>query len=251
MERIEINEELKNLLGNAVELMPKFKKKNYDELFEGLKVKYQSVLWGIQTCYREGGEDIASISEFSMAFANKAQEDFQGLSKRAASYKLTDYNMAMVSLVIPLVTSLNDEMLETFADLCIENWNTEFKTSIQKSSKGDIQGGFRNGLCYITTAVCQSQNKADDCYELSLLRNFRDDYLIHASNEGGALVREYYNIAPTIVKHINRLSNAAEVYQSIWEKYLKSCIELIEANKKEECKDLYIKMVKTLKDKFF
>ena len=60
----------------------------------------------------------------------------------------------------------------------------------------DIAGGFRKGFCYITTAVCESQNKPDDCYEPSDAQAFRDGYLMQTEEEA---YRRNNGIAPRIV----------------------------------------------------
>lgn len=106
-----------------------------------------------------------------------------------------------------------------------------------------------NSNCFITTAVCDSFGKADDCYELTMFRNFRDNWLINQS-DGKALIDEYYSIAPTIVKKINNLNNAGQIYKSIWNEYLKPCLEFIEIGDNKKCKQLYIDMVTTLKKRF-
>ena len=38
----------------------------------------------------------------------------------------------------------------------------------------------RGIFCYITTAVCRSMDKADNCYELTTLREYRDGYLLRS-----------------------------------------------------------------------
>jgi hypothetical protein len=98
--------------------------------------------------------------------------------------------------------------------------------------------------------VCESQHKSDDCYELSLFRTFRDDYLLR-SDEGEALVQEYYDVAPTIVKHIGRQQDAASIYENIWQQYLSPCIRLIESDENEKCVELYKQMVYNLKEMYF
>lgn len=102
---------------------------------------------------------------------------------------------------------------------------------------------------YITTAACESQGKADDCYELELLRSYRDEYLMN-TEDGEALVKEYYNIAPTIVNRIGRQENKAEIYAGIWDTYLTDCIHLIEEKENEACQKRYMDMVYDLKQKY-
>lgn len=103
--------------------------------------------------------------------------------------------------------------------------------------------------CYITTAVCNSFGKADDCYELVMLRNFRDFYLLKTEC-GEQLVKEYYCMAPKIVKKIDQLPERDNIYLEIWETYLQHCIKFIQTNELEACKNLYVKMVKQLENTF-
>lgn len=107
----------------------------------------------------------------------------------------------------------------------------------------------RPSLCFITTAVCDSFGKADDCYELTAFRNFRDKWLVNQS-DGKNLISEYYNIAPKIVEKINSLANSAEVYKNIWNDYLSKCLNFIESGENSKCKKIYVEMVNTLKEKF-
>lgn len=55
--------------------------------------------------------------------------------------------------------------------------------------------------CFLTTACCRTLGLADDCYELSTLRHFRDAVL--ARQPGGAsVIAEYYRIAPDICRSL-------------------------------------------------
>ena len=103
--------------------------------------------------------------------------------------------------------------------------------------------------CFITTAVCLSFGKADDCYELMTFRRFRDTWLINQP-DGKNLIAEYYAIAPTIVDGIKRLANPLQLYQKLWNNFLMPCLENIERGKFSECKKIYIDMVKQLKEIF-
>ena len=107
----------------------------------------------------------------------------------------------------------------------------------------------RPSLCFITTAVCDSFGKADDCYELTAFRNFRDNWIVNQS-DGKNLIAEYYDVAPKIVEKINSLSNSAEIYKNIWRDYLSACLKFIEVGENSKCKRIYIDMVNTLKEKF-
>jgi len=106
-----------------------------------------------------------------------------------------------------------------------------------------------DSFCFITTAVCESFAKPDDCPELTAFRDFRDNWL--AKQPGGKdLINRYYRTAPTIVASINKSPNPAAVYAGIRNDYLLGCLRLIENRRFEECKNLYIKMVNDLEKKW-
>ena len=100
--------------------------------------------------------------------------------------------------------------------------------------------------CFITTAVCDSFNKPDDCFELTTFRNFRDNWLALQS-DGKILIEEYYKIAPQIVANIDKLTNANEIYKKLWCDWLAPCLEFIKVGDNVACKDKYVEMVNRLK----
>lgn len=102
-----------------------------------------------------------------------------------------------------------------------------------------------DSMCFITTAVCGSFHKPDDCYELTMFRSFRDNWLLYQP-DGEALVHEYYDIAPKIVAKINKNPMHASIFETIWNTYLRKCLSFIEEKKYEKCRNLYVKMVRTL-----
>jgi hypothetical protein len=99
--------------------------------------------------------------------------------------------------------------------------------------------------CFITTAVCGSFGKSDDCRELTAFRDFRDNWLAKQP-DGQALINEYYRIAPAIVAAIERRTNRDAVYRGIWDTYLADCMRLIENHEFAACKQRYIEMVEEL-----
>lgn len=106
-----------------------------------------------------------------------------------------------------------------------------------------------SGGCFITTAVCESFSKPDDCFELTTLRKFRDTWLTNQP-DGKSLIAEYYSIAPAIVNKINNLAESNQVYEYLWHKYLSPCLNLIKQGENMACKQLYVEMIKALKKKF-
>ncbi len=122
------------------------------------------------------------------------------------------------------------------ADQGVEEAKEKLESFGKKSSSG----------CFITTAVCQTFGKPDDCYELTMFRRFRDMWL--SKQPGGkSLISEYYAVAPAIVENIDGSADAEHVYQKIWELYLNPCLHYLENEQYEDCKNLYVDMVTRLK----
>jgi hypothetical protein len=194
------------------------------------------------------GETMQEIAEALLA---RVEQDLSGKKSRKRDELLMDYNLSMVVFVFPALLENNEKSGRAWIDELIATWKKHFpKTELKAATHKEINAGFRYRFCYITTAVCESRNKPNDCYELSLFRSFRDDYLLK-SDEGAAMVEEYYDIAPTIVKHIGKRKDQAAIYENIWQQYLSPCVRLIESDEKEKCVELYKQMVYNLKEMYF
>ena len=116
--------------------------------------------------------------------------------------------------------------------------------AVWDNTVGKIFGGGGGG-CYITTAICEEFGKADDCYELTAFRKFRDNWL-KQQPDGEMLITRYYKTAPQIVDLINKQPNRTAIYQFINENYLSKCLLYIENGENEKCKNLYIEMMEYL-----
>ena len=102
------------------------------------------------------------------------------------------------------------------------NWDHDGHASITRTTEGEKK--HTDTTCYITTACMRhfKGNFDDNCYELSLLRWFRDNYV---SEEDIAL---YYELAPTIVETINEDENANSIYENIYNNVISYCVTKIE-----------------------
>ena len=242
---------LNDLFDQIIPISGDFNKKTYADSFKNAYEKYKSLFTEIaQEC--ENSEDRQEeIEEIAAVLPDRMREVLdQESSKRKKENVLMKYNLGMVTYVIPMFRYDRMDACEEIVDCMIERWNDhDLELKISKSEFEQIQGGFKSRLCYITTAVCASLGKPDDCYELNLMRRYRDEYLVNQKG-GEEIVAEYYDIAPTIVKRIDRSPDASEIYADIWEKYLKPCVRLIEAGEQEECRELYTKMVRSLEKKY-
>ena len=106
-----------------------------------------------------------------------------------------------------------------------------------------------SGGCFITTAVCSTLDKGDDCAELTSFRQFRDGWL--TNDDGGqALIEEYYQIAPQIVAAIDTQATSNDIYAGIWEAYLQPAFTALQASDNQSAKDIYVNMVRDLQETY-
>jgi len=122
-----------------------------------------------------------------------------------------------------------------------QNTASSNQASVQASSNS---GG--GGLCFITTAICESEGKADDCRELMILRKFRDEFMI-TDSERKKLVEEYYIIAPIIVRQIKRMKNSNKMFEMLRDEFILPCIMFIEKGCNDCAMNRYRAMVLTCK----
>lgn len=244
---------LEDMLLQAGNPLDSFKRNLYPEAFQAYLRKYIDVIDAVEQVYVGGegeGYDEEWLDKLADYLVKQADESLQAIPKKGKrNEQLINYNMTLAVYTLPAILEQKGQSAEPLTDRIVEKWNAHFKTSIGKSSYEKIEEGFHRKFCYITTAVCESQGKADDCYELELLRGYRDHYLL-STPEGAALVKEYYNIAPTIVSRIARSENPGQVYENIWQNYLVPCVNLIEAGKPQECQEQYMAMVYELKGRY-
>lgn len=250
----EYSMEIKTLQSELEELyrltmVYEFHKATYEQHIESLKEKYALLLQETARACDRSEDAMEAVAGHIPQYV--FQELQRETSRRKRDIKALDHKMNMVSFFVPLMGEMPSENAKAVTGRMVEFWNAKMpEYKIGHSDYDGIRGGFRKGVfCYITTAVCESLDKPDDCYELTMLRKYRDEYLM-SSESGKEIVEEYYNIAPTIVKRISRQENAGEIYRGIWEDYLNPCIRMIEENRKEECKGRYIEMVRKLEKEY-
>lgn len=245
-------EGMPKLLDSCKDPMAAFKKKVYPSEFKRLYQENFETLDAIEKGYNSVMDNEQFITNMAEALVEHAAEKFKAAgSRRKQDTLMMDLNMSMAILVFPIILQYKGNSSQPLVDKLLEGWKREFpKSEIQAADYEFIEKGFHRKWCYITTAVCESFSKADDCYELMLLRDYRDQYLASLP-DGDAMIREYYDVAPSIVKHINHREDSAEIYHGIWDSYLQPCISMIERGELSECKDLYKEMVYTLKDSYF
>ena len=110
--------------------------------------------------------------------------------------------------------------------------------------KSDTSSG--SGGCYLTSACMKYfQEKFDDnCYELTVLRWFRDNFV---SKED---IEHYYEVAPVIVETINKEEKSGIIYDYIYDNIVNYCVEQIEHGNYDKAYSRYKSSVLTLEEQF-
>lgn len=249
-----ISGQLKEMLFATEHPLDYFNREHYADNFTDYCEKFHPVFQDLERSFDTAEDKEVFLSDIAETFAaDMEQKLFAIPKKRNRERSLGDYNMSLVVFLFPafLAQGQGMEGCSRFPQILADQWKKHFPSAnLSPASFETINSGFKTSFCYITTAVCESLHKPDDCYELSLLRGYRDTYLVEQPG-GQDLIREYYDVAPTIVKHINRRSDRADIYDQIWKQYLQPCIHLIEEGKDDICREVYQTMVYDLKESYF
>ena len=103
-----------------------------------------------------------------------------------------------------------------------------------------------SGGCYLTSACMKylQENFDDNCYELRVLRWFRDNFV---SKED---IEHYYATAPTIVESINREEKSDVIYNYIYDNVVDACITAIENGDYDFAYNRYKNSILALEEQF-
>lgn len=249
------------ILENAAQLvqsvqnpLKKFNKQDYPSQLEKYSYEHEQLIEAIKSYFNEKNE--GEIKEFANVFAfslvSPIQYAQESVSKKTIRDKnQIDLNLVLVIYVFPLLQDKLGENGKILSEAVIEEWKKAFpkESNIQLSTKESIQRGFKSRLCYISTASALVNGMDDHCYELELLRDFRDRFLSFG-NEQSRQMSAYYNVSPTILKRIDRSDNSQSIYRSLWKEYILPCIRYIESKDEESCYQHYMKMVQSLKETY-
>ncbi len=245
-------EGMKKFLDEARDPMERFNRKYYAESFQNFYLTCVDTFDAIEALFNSVEEPETMIANMANALADAAAEKVDAVQRNSKKgIEQINLNMELACFIFPAILEYKGNMSEPLVHAVEKAWKEHFpKYDVKAASLAEINKGFHRKFCYITTAVCTSFGKSDDCYELQTLRQYRDEFL--AEQEGGEeMIRQYYDQAPSIVKHIDEQPDHAQIYLQIWETYLQPCIHMIENGQKEECRDLYIRMVGDLREEYF
>ncbi len=121
-----------------------------------------------------------------------------------------------------------------------ESWSS----TTHGPDKNDTNSG--SGGCYLTSACMKyfQENFDDNCYELTVLRWFRDNFV---SKED---IEHYYEVAPIIVESINNEEKSDIIYNYIYDNIVDYCVGQIEQGNYDKAYSRYKSSVLTLEEQF-
>ena len=234
--------ELTELTAANRQLARQFSRTTYEDQFRTYQGKLAPLVARLETALPAGEGRAAVLEQMAEAWLDA----LGALWRKTSRQKPPHYEdqLLMAIFTIPALRDLPQGAGEELARAVQRQWVARWpKSPIGLGSYQDIVGGFRKRLCYITGAVCRTQGKPDDCYELTAFRRFRDQVLLR-SEEGRALVEEYYRLAPAIVTAVRLCWDEKAVYEQVYRDYLLPCLRLLEAGDERGCRDKYVAMVR-------
>lgn len=228
--------------------MRQFKAAYYEKTFADYRAACASVFADLDETLAAGGDPEQIAEAFIDALAVAWQAESKG---GAARQKMLDCDRALVAIyLVPALRVQGFSGAEDFCEILQRTWVRRYpKTPFYLGTYEGISGSFKKRLCFITTAICQAGGKGDDCPELGALRAFRDGWLSQNPG-GGALIREYYEIAPVIVTLMSLCGDFSGECDRLRRDYLKPCLQSLEAGRPGECRDGYVRMVRELEEKY-
>ncbi len=228
-----------------------FQRNQYEGSFQNYLLACQKQLKTIDRIMHAAPDRTAAAETLAETVTDAAQRAMEnsGVGRLGRESLQMTMNMYMVTYVLPAIL-YTDAGLADLTDCICRKWSAAFKKSnIQAATFDSLKEGFRRKLCYITTAVCESLHKPRDCYELQVLKAYRDNYLSTAPG-GEALIAQYYDLAPTIVKRVNKQKEHETIYRELYDTYISPCVRLIEEGENEACREKYQEMVERLQAEY-
>lgn len=234
--------ELADLLTSNRALARQFGRTTYEGQFRAYQAKLAPLIIRLEASLPDGPDRAAAVDRMAEAWLD-ALAALWGKNGRKVQPHYEDQHL-MAIFTIPALRNLPQGTGEELAHAVQARWVARWpKSPIGYGSYEEITDGFRKKLCYITSAVCRTQGKGDDCYELTAFRRFRDQVML-TSEEGRALVEEYYRLAPAIVTTVRLCQDPGVVYDQVYREYLLPCLHLLESGDEMGCRDKYVEMVR-------
>ena len=252
-EREYLKEHLPKTVINYPEYYKKMNRKDFIPTFEAYEAENTPIVKRLDVCVRsapEGREACIEALCSELLDAIEAHLKVQPKWAKKSDDLLFSTRVVLALFLTPLIRKLRLQTAESFCWQLNQQWIKRWPK--HKWTPGEysvLEAGYKKrGLCFITTATCLHEGKADDCAELTAFRAFRDGYLME--NGCQSQVDLYYHIAPTIVNCINYCDDPDRCYAEIRQNWLEPCYRAIREDRPQECHRLYCEMVEHLRNKY-
>lgn len=164
---------------------------------------------------------VASFSNGALEFAAQGSTNRFGFLDNVFKTTQSNVNSAQ-STAFNSLNSINERTVNTLASIG--------------------SGGSGGSWCFITTAICEDSGLPDDCEELTLLRKFRDEYM-GRTEPLKALVKEYYETAPKIVRAMRCLPDGGFQFRKMLrESYLGRAVQQVKDKQYDDAFLTYMAM---------
>ena len=249
-------EELVKCVSQHLDIHKNFNKYTYSDTIDSYKAQHFPALSAINShiSQLEPSDRASALLSLARDFISGVEDirltdrRYKSLLDKGIFY--TDMRMIMAIYMIPAMLNTGLECSKPLAEAIRKEWlDRHPKEPFNIGTRESIQGGFKKRLCFISTCVCRSLGKGDDCAELRLLRSFRDGYMC-STHEGQALVGEYYDIGPLIAVCIQLCDDTEAVLSSLYREYIQPCVQDIKEGRERICKLRYIHMIRSLEDRY-
>ncbi|MCH3971692.1 MAG: hypothetical protein LKE53_02810 [Oscillospiraceae bacterium] len=224
---------------------PSFTKKDYPDYFADYSSRLGVPLEALR------GVQAEDCHAFAQALMSRIADELS-IRHIRSSHNSAFFSYRLM-LTVYLLPSLHDSQVPEAAavmDEFLKIWNSKYpKEPLNAVGYDCINNGWRKRACYITTAVCGSLHKPDNCRELQTLRAFRDNWLCHQP-AGPLAIQEYYAFAPAITAKIDASPAPEAVYRSLWETVIFPCVQDAQAGRSNTCFRRYAQMMLRLEKEY-
>lgn len=250
-----IREKLLDTVKNYPDYHKKLDKKNFFDAFELYEFSNSPVLRDLDTCaaaQSDGGKTL--VRQVCKDFVDDLEaymgKDPRWKRKPSRSAVAWEVKVVLAIFLTPLARKLELSCAEDFRTGLHQEWMTRWPQ--ERWEPGDyetlVNGYKKRKFCFITTATCRHEGKADDCAELTAFRDFRDGWLTGRGETD--LIEAYYAVAPTIGACIDYCDDADARYAEIRSRWLEPCYRALQEGRNADCRAAYMDMVQTLEQRY-
>jgi len=99
--------------------------------------------------------------------------------------------------------------------------------------------------CYMVTACVQSQGLEDNCEELEIMRWYRDT-ILNTMLDGERLIKDYYAIAPEVVRKVMTLPNREVLLSQAYRQEVIPIVTLVQQQQYEQAQQRLFRVMRQL-----